>query len=123
MADGLADNEVTGSIFAKMVRGEIPVETVYEDEHVIAFRDLHPQAPIHALVIPKVAVRNVGELTTEHQESAGAVLLACAEVAKRLGIAESGFRVVLNTGADAGQTVPYLHAHVLGGRQLGWPPG
>lgn len=111
------------SIFAKIARGEISVPTVYEDEHVIAFADINPQAPVHALVIPRKAIHNVLDLTENDTELAGRLLIACAEVARRLGIAESGMRVVLNAGSDGGQTVPYLHAHVLGGRPLAWPPG
>ncbi|GAB4467210.1 MAG: histidine triad nucleotide-binding protein [Armatimonadaceae bacterium] len=117
------DEPIEDTIFAKIARGDVSVETIYEDEFVIAFKDINPQAPVHALVIPKTPVKNVLDLTAEQREVAGAVLLACAEVARRLGVAESGVRVVLNAGADGGQTVPYLHAHVLGGRHLGWPPG
>jgi histidine triad (HIT) family protein len=118
MAEELEDN-----IFARIARGEVPVEKVYEDEHTVAFRDISPQAPVHALVIPKKPIENVLALTAEDREVAGAVLLAAAEVARRLGVADSGVRVVFNAGTDAGQTVPHLHAHVLGGRPLAWPPG
>ena len=111
------------NIFAKIARGEVPVEVIYEDEHCVAFKDVNPQAPVHALVIPKEPVENVLTLGPEHRELSGAVLLAAAEVARRLGVSETGVRVVFNAGADAGQTVPHLHAHVLGGRRLGWPPG
>jgi histidine triad (HIT) family protein len=111
------------NIFAKIARKEVPVEAIYEDEYVIAFKDINPQAPVHALVIPKKSVENVLALTAEDRELAGAVLLAAAEVARRLGVAESGIRVVFNAGTDGGQTVPHLHAHVLGGRHLSWPPG
>mgnify|MGYP001016133432 CR=1 FL=1 len=111
------------NIFAKIGRGEVPVEAIYEDEHVIAFKDINPQAPVHALVIPKKPVTNVLDLSPDDAELAGRVLLACAEVARRLGIDKSGLRVVLNAGEDGGQTVPHLHAHVLGGRALAWPPG
>jgi histidine triad (HIT) family protein len=111
------------NIFAKIARKEIPVEAIYEDDWVIAFRDINPQAPVHALVIPKKSVENVLALTSDDRELAGAVLLAAAEVARRLGVAETGIRVVFNAGGDGGQTVPHLHAHILGGRQLDWPPG
>ena len=111
------------NIFAKIARKEIPVEILYEDEHVVAFRDINPQAPVHALVIPKNPVENVLALGPEDREMAGALLLAAAEVARRLGIAESGVRIVFNAGADGGQSVSHLHAHVLGGRPLAWPPG
>ena len=110
----MADN-----LFAKMVRGEIPVEKVYEDDWVIALRDIAPAAPVHVLVLPRADIESVAALTPEHRELAGAVLLACGEIARKLGIEQSGYRVILNTGSDAGQTVPHLHAHLLGGRPLG----
>lgn len=117
------ETEVTDSLFARIVRGEIPVTIVYENEYVLAFPDIAPQAPVHVLVIPKRPVRNVLTLTAEDTELAGQLLLACAEVARRMGIEADGCRVVLNAGTSGGQTVPYLHAHVLGGRNLTWPPG
>ena len=117
------DTEITDSLFARIVRGEIQVTVVYENEHVLAFPDISPQAPVHVLVIPKRPVRNVLTLSPEDSELAGQLLLACAEVARRMGIEGDGCRVVLNAGTSGGQTVPYLHAHVLGGRDLGWPPG
>lgn len=111
------------NIFAKIGRGEVPIESIYEDEHVIAFRDISPQAPVHALVIPKKPIENILALTEADRDLAGALLLGAAEVARRLGVDASGVRVVFNAGADAGQSVGHLHAHVLGGRQLAWPPG
>ncbi|MBC7809457.1 MAG: histidine triad nucleotide-binding protein [Akkermansiaceae bacterium] len=117
------DTEITDSLFARIARGEIPVTVVYEDEHVLAFPDISPQAPVHILVIPKRPVRNVLTLSAADGEMAGHLLLACAEVARRMGIEADGCRVVLNAGKAGGQTVPYLHAHVLGGRDLAWPPG
>jgi histidine triad (HIT) family protein len=111
------------NIFAKIARGEIEVQKIYEDEFVVAFPDINPEAPTHVLVIPKKPIENVLALTPEDREIAGAVLLAAGEVARRLGVAESGVRIVFNVGADGGQTVPHLHAHVLGGRPLTWPPG
>ena len=111
------------NIFAKIARKEVAVEAIYEDDYCIAFRDISPQAPVHALVIPKTPVENVLALEPEQRDLAGAVLLAAAEVARRLGVAETGVRIVFNAGADGGQTVPHLHAHVLGGRPLRWPPG
>jgi histidine triad (HIT) family protein len=117
------DTEITDSLFARIVRGDIPVAVVYENEHVLAFPDIAPQAPVHVLVIPKRPVRNVLTLSPDDTELAGQILLACAEVARITGIAADGCRVVLNAGDAGGQTVPYLHAHVLGGRALSWPPG
>lgn len=111
------------TIFDAILRGEIPCKKVYEDDATLAFHDIAPQAPVHVLVIPKTRLRNVGEADDAHGEVLGRVLLAARNVAKLLGIQESGFRIVLNNGKDGGQTVDYLHAHVLGGRPLDWPPG
>lgn len=110
-------------IFCKIVSGEIPAARVLENEDVVAFRDLHPQAPVHVLVIPKRHMRDLGSARAADADALAAVLLACAEVARQEGVSGTGFRVTLNTGAHAGQSVDHLHAHVLGGRELGWPPG
>jgi len=110
-------------IFCQIVAGEIPANKVLENEHVVAFHDLGPKAPVHVLVIPRRHIENVGSAGAEDVETLGHVLLACRQAAEQLGVAESGFRVALNTGPDAGQSVAHLHAHVLGGRALGWPPG
>lgn len=111
------------TIFDAILRGEIPCKKVYEDDWTLAFHDISPQAPVHVLVIPKTRIRNVAEAEDEHLEALGRVLLAARNVGKRLGLQQNGFRIVLNNGTDGGQTVDYLHAHVLGGRTLGWPPG
>ncbi|MEP7382556.1 MAG: histidine triad nucleotide-binding protein [Gemmatimonadota bacterium] len=108
-------------IFCRIARGEIPVGRVAENEQCIAFRDLNPQAPKHLLVIPREHVDSLDGVTSA--QLAGEVLLMAAEVARREGMAESGYRVVLNTNADGGQTVYHLHAHVMGGRAMHWPPG
>lgn len=110
-------------IFCKIADGEIPAKKVLENQHVVAFHDLNPGAPVHVLVIPRRHVVNVGSAEPGDAEVLGQVLLACRAAAEATGVAESGFRVVLNTNADAGQSVAHLHAHVLGGRKLGWPPG
>ena len=110
-------------IFCKIAAGEVPTNKVLENEFVVAFNDLHPKAPVHVLVIPRRHIVNVGSAGADDVQVLGEVLLACREVAEKAGVAESGFRVVLNTNADAGQSVDHLHAHVLGGRALGWPPG
>lgn len=115
--------DVSTSIFAKIASGQIPVQSVYEDDYVIAFPDISPVAPVHILMIPKRAIRDIssiGELSAT--ESAG-FIQGIAKVAETCGLVSGGFRTVLNTGSDGGQTVPYLHAHILGGRQLTWPPG
>lgn len=109
------------TIFQKILDRQIPASIVAENEHCLAFRDVNPQAPVHVLVIPKVPVASLAEATDAGM--LGQVLLMAAEVARLEGIADSGYRVVLNTGANGGQTVFHLHAHVLGGRSLGWPPG
>ncbi|MBC8140493.1 MAG: histidine triad nucleotide-binding protein [Armatimonadetes bacterium] len=116
------DTPITDTIFARIVRGEIPAQIVYETDSVLAFHDIAPQAPVHVVVIPKTPVRDLVEASPD-AEMLGQLLAACAEVARITGIGASGFRVVVNTGQDGGQTVGYLHAHVLGGRALSWPPG
>lgn len=110
-------------IFCRIAAGEIPTNKVLENDHVVAFHDLSPQAPVHVLVIPRRHIVNVGSAEAADAEALAQVLFASREVAEKSGIAESGFRVVLNTNADAGQSVDHLHAHVLGGRHLAWPPG
>jgi len=108
-----------GCIFCRIVAGEIPSERVFEDEHVIVIRDIQPQAPTHLLVIPREHVASLSALNDTDNVVAGAVLLAARRVASEAGVADSGYRVVINTGDEAGQTVSHLHAHVLGGRRLG----
>ncbi|MFN3682236.1 MAG: histidine triad nucleotide-binding protein [Nitrospira sp.] len=110
-------------LFCKIVERKVPATVVYEDDHTVAFDDIHPQAPVHALVIPKrhvVAVRDCGE---EDEALLGKLLLTCAKVARLKGVADSGYRIVTNTGKDGGQTVFHLHFHVTGGRPMRWPPG
>ena len=110
-------------IFCRIAAGEIPAKKVLEDDYVVAFHDLNPAAPLHVLVIPRRHVENVASAEAGDGELLGRVLLACRQVAEQCGVAQGGYRVVLNNNADAGQSVPHLHAHVLGGRSLGWPPG
>jgi histidine triad (HIT) family protein len=110
------------TIFEKIIAREIPAEIVLENESVIAFRDVNPQAPVHVLVVPKRVVPRLGDATPRDRELLGDLLLAAAEVAKKLNL-KNGYRVVINSGADAGESVPHLHVHVLGQRQLSWPPG
>jgi histidine triad (HIT) family protein len=105
-------------IFCKIVGGQIPSKRVMEDEHLIAFRDIQPAAPVHVLVVPRRHVASLAQLAEGDVELAGRLLRAAAEVARQEGIEESGYRVVANTGAHGGQTVDHLHLHVLGGRQL-----
>ncbi|MDI3328731.1 MAG: histidine triad nucleotide-binding protein [Alicyclobacillaceae bacterium] len=112
-----------GCIFCRIVEGESPARKVYEDEAVVAFHDIAPQAPVHVLVIPRKHIPSVLELEESDAPLVWAIHRAIREVAQRTGIAESGLRVVTNCGKDGHQTVFHLHYHVLGGRGLGWPPG
>ena len=108
-------------LFCKMASGEIKPDVVYEDDAVLAFRDLHPQAPLHVLVIPKRHVANLNDL--DDVLLGGLMLQAAAKIAGQLGYAESGYRTVFNCNNDGGQTVHHLHLHLLAGRQMHWPPG
>lgn len=110
-------------LFCKIVNGEIPADIVGRSERALAFRDIAPHAPVHVLVIPKEHIASIGGASDEHRDLLGDVLLLARDVAVAEGVAESGYRTVLNTGVDGGQTVHHLHAHVLGGRGLSWPPG
>ncbi|TCS94766.1 histidine triad nucleotide-binding protein [Hazenella coriacea] len=110
-------------IFCQIVEGKIPSEKVYEDDDILAFRDLYPAAPVHILVIPKKHISSLLELQEEDQALSGKILLGLQKVARQLGLDEKGFRVVNNTGSDGGQTVFHIHFHLLGGRELQWPPG
>ena len=108
-------------LFCRIVSGEIPATIIRQDEHCVAFRDINPQAPVHVLVIPRVHVESLDALVDD--AVAARVLAMASEVARQEGIATTGYRTVFNTNAAAGQTVFHLHAHVLGGRALAWPPG
>jgi histidine triad (HIT) family protein len=114
---------VADCLFCSIAAGDVPATIVYEDDLTVAFRDLNPKAPTHALVIPRAHVPDVGTLAATEPEALVAVHRAAAEVARSEGVAGSGWRLVFNTGPDAGQTVAHVHGHVLGGRNLGWPPG
>lgn len=108
------------NIFLKIINGEIPADFVYQDDDVIVIKDIAPQAPVHLLIIPKKTVVDVREVD---ERLAGRIVMVANEMARKFGIAEAGFRLVVNTGKDGGQTVPQLHMHLLGGRDMGWPPG
>ena len=110
-------------IFCKIAAGEIPAAKIFEDERAVVFRDINPQAPTHALVIPRSHVASLNEADASHEALLGHLLLVAARVAREAGHADNGFRTVVNTGAQAGQTVFHVHVHVLGGRRLTWPPG
>lgn len=113
------------TLFEKIIAGEIPAEKVYEDEWCCAFRDISPQAPIHILIVPRKPIPRVGEAEPADQMQLGALMLAAGRVAEKLGVKDrsKGFRLVINHGVDAGETVPHLHVHLLAGRPLDWPPG
>jgi len=111
------------TLFEKIIARELPAAIVYEDDLVLAFRDIRPQAPTHVLIIPKQPIPRIAEAKPEDQQILGHLLLKAAEVAKALGLEQSGYRLVFNNGPDAGEAVPHLHCHIIGGRRLGWPPG
>ncbi len=113
----------TDTIFDKILRKEIPSNAVFEDEHVYAFRDVNPQAPTHVLVIPKIKVERFSGLAGRSPAEVGAFFIAVAKVAAALKLDGPGYRIVINNGKDGQQTVEYMHAHILGGRKLSWPPG
>lgn len=106
-----------------MVSGDITPDTVYEDDQVLAFRDVNPQAPLHVLVIPKQHIATLNQLDTSHEQLAGHLLTVAAKIAVQEGYAERGYRTVINCNADAGQTVFHIHLHLLAGRAMHWPPG
>lgn len=110
-------------IFCNIINGEIPSSKVYENEKVYAFNDISPVAPVHVLIIPKEHIESINDLTEENAGLISDVMLAAKEIAAQLGISESGYRVVTNCGQAAGQTVNHIHFHLLGGRDLAWPPG
>jgi len=108
------------TIFSKIIRKEIPADIVYEDAHTLAFRDVSPQAPVHILVIPKIAVVDV---TLADAETLALLMAAVKSIVEEQQLKQGGFRIVINTGEDGGQSVSHLHVHILAGRKLGWPPG
>ena len=110
-------------LFCKIVEGQIPAKIVYQDQDVVAFADINPQAPQHVLFVPRRHIASMMDITREDGPLLASIFMAAAKVARELGIAESGFRFVTNVGPDAGQSVSHLHFHLLGGRRLGWPPG
>ncbi|HIK29690.1 MAG: histidine triad nucleotide-binding protein [Oscillatoriaceae bacterium SKW80] len=115
-------SEPQETIFSKIIRREIPADIVYEDDLALAFRDINPQAPVHILVIPKKAIAKLSDAQPEDQALMGHLLLTAKGVAEQVGLT-NGYRIVINNGNDGGQTVYHLHLHILGGRQMKWPPG
>jgi histidine triad (HIT) family protein len=110
-------------LFCKIIEGSIPSETVFEDDLCLAFKDINPAAPVHLLIIPKEHISTLNDISKNNQAVVGHIYSVAAQLADKFGLAEGGYRVVANCNADAGQTVFHIHFHLLGGRQLGWPPG
>ena len=115
--------DMSDCLFCKIVSGEISCDKLYENDKLVAFRDIDPKAPTHILVIPKKHIRSINELEISDQNLAGEILLAAKEIASIENIESSGYRTIFNTNNDGGQTVYHIHMHVMGGRQLHWPPG
>ena len=112
------------TIFEKIARREIPAKIIYEEEDFLAFHDNNPQAPVHVLIVPKTAwVERIGDAEEDDADLLGRMLASTGKIAKQLGVLESGYRLVINNGPDAGESVPHLHIHLLGGRPMAWPPG
>ena len=111
------------TIFEKIIAREIPAKIVHEDDDVLAFHDVNPQAPVHVLIVPKRVIPRLDETNESDQQLLGRLILTATKVARDLRINESGYRVVINSGPDAGESVPHLHVHLLGKRALAWPPG
>jgi histidine triad (HIT) family protein len=114
---------MSDTLFARIIRREIPADIVHEDEHVLGFRDINPQAPVHVLFVPKQPLATLNDLEHHHAELVGRLILAAAAYAKQQGFAERGYRTVFNCNEDAGQSVFHIHLHLLAGRKLDWPPG
>ncbi len=111
------------TLFEKIAAREIPAKIVYEDDLVLAFHDIQPQAPTHVLIVPKKPIARIGEAQPDDHALLGHLLLKAAHVARLVGVSEGGYRLVINNGANGGESVPHLHCHILGGRHLQWPPG
>jgi histidine triad (HIT) family protein len=111
------------TLFEKIIARQIPADIVYEDDLVLAFRDIKPHAPTHVLIVPKKVIVRIGDAKPEDEKILGHLLLKAAHVAEKLGLKTTGYRLVINNGPDAGESVPHLHCHILGGRAMAWPPG
>ena len=114
---------MAAELFLKIINREIPAEIVYETDEILAFRDINPQAPLHVLIIPKQKISTLNDLEPEHAELIGKLILTAAEIAREQGLSEEGYRVVMNCNKAGGQMVYHIHLHLLGGRQMTWPPG
>ena len=111
------------TLFEKIVAREIPAKVVFEDDEMLAFHDINPQAPVHVLVVPKRVIPRIAEAKSDDGPLLGRLLLRAKQIASELGLSETGFRLVINSGRNGGETVPHLHVHLLGGRPMHWPPG
>jgi histidine triad (HIT) family protein len=111
------------TLFEKIAARQIPANIAHEDDEIIAIHDINPQAPVHVLIIPKRCIARIGDAVESDDALLGRLLLASREIARKLGVFESGYRLVINHGPDAGESVPHLHVHLLAGRPLAWPPG
>ncbi len=111
------------SLFTKILKGEIPGEILHQDEHCFVIRDIDPKAPVHLLIIPKKEIQSIAHSNDEEASLLGHLLLVGRDMAKKMGVADTGYRLITNIGEQGGQSVPHLHIHLLGGRKLGWPPG
>ena len=111
------------TLFEKIAAREVPADIVYEDEFAVAFRDIKPATPVHVLIVPKKPIPRIAEAAPADHQVLGHLLIKAAEVAAKLGLTQDGYRLVINNGPNAGEAVPHLHIHILGGRQMGWPPG
>jgi len=122
-ADFFKEQIMSDDLFLKIIDRDIPADIVYETDDVLAFRDINPQAPTHILIIPKERIRTINDLEPDHSELVGKLFMAARELAEQEGISEEGYRVVMNCNRAGGQAVYHIHLHLLGGRQMGWPPG
>lgn len=111
------------TLFEKIIARQIPADIVYEDDFVLAFRDIKPHAPVHVLIVPKKVIPRIADAKPDDEKVLGHLLLKAAHVAEKLGLKSTGYRLIINNGPDAGESVPHLHCHILGGRSLAWPPG
>ena len=111
------------TIFSKILSKDIPAKFVHEDDHCVAFHDVQPQAPVHILLIPRKPIASLAQLVSEDQSLLGHMMLTISEIARKQGLDPKGYRVVTNIGSEGGQSVSHLHFHILGGRQMSWPPG
>jgi histidine triad (HIT) family protein len=111
------------TLFERIIKREVPAQIIYEDSQCVAIRDINPKAPVHILIIPRTVVPRLGEATKEHTALLGHLMLTGAALARNEGIEDTGYRIVINHGAHAGESIPHLHVHLLGGRQMKWPPG